>query len=72
LLRTYYQLAAVLADTVMTIEPCYYLFRLDRYTLILSYINYVSLTSNIAFLAKPTRTIDDFAKGMTFLPNIDA
>ncbi|MBF2720011.1 hypothetical protein IP510_08975 [Psychrobacter sp. NG254] len=56
----------------MMIEPCYYLFRLDRYMLILSYINHVSLTSNIAFLAKPTRTNDDFAKGMTFLPNIDA
>jgi len=33
LLRTYYQLAAVLADTGMMIEPCYDLCRFNRHTL---------------------------------------
>ena len=36
------------------------------------FIDHAPLISNIASLAKPMITNDDFAKGMTFLPNIDA
>lgn len=61
---------AVLADTGMTIDPCYDFLGL----IVIRYLFYrpCPFNSNITSLAKPTKANDDFAKGMTFLPNIDA